>query len=860
MKISILAAVFSSLLFMYPNEGYAKFPWKKKKAKSEQVKKKTPYEKLFSGKKHETAKGLITLHKIEDRIYFELPLNLLDKDMLLGSTISETTDNRFGSVGEKPYAPLHIVFTKSDSLVSLREVSDDYISEDENLRQRISESTQPAILKNFNIKAYSPDSTAVVFDMTDFLLANRDNMNPFSPFSPIMAAYTVSKEFRKEDSSITSIKSFEDNLSIRSSLTYNVTVSKLGVTYIKQMPFTAVLTRSIILLPEKPMRPRYADPRINIFYTPKVEFSNESQRIENVYYALRWRLEPVNEELYQKGELVDPRKPIVFYIDNAFPEFWKKYIRRGILRWNTAFEKIGFKNAVRTEDFPLDDPEFDPDNIKYSCVRYSPSFIANAMGPSWSDPRTGEILNASVYLYHNLVGLVRNWRFVQTAQADAGVRQKVLPADILGDCISYVIAHEVGHTFAFMHNMAASSAIPVDSLRSASFTNKYGTTYSIMDYARNNYVAQPGDKEKGVRLTPPELGIYDYFSVKWLYSPIASAKSSKDEIPVLRQWISEKLTNPAYRYGRQQIQSRIDPSSFEEDLGDDPVKASSYGVQNLKYILPRLNEWVKDDDPEGEFQQEIYNEIIGQYIRYVNNVLFNIGGIYVNEHYEGDPLSSYVPVPKERQRESLKFLWEQARDCSWIDEASLQKVLPLHSNLSSVVENLIFEFILKRFPSVAICGDKMEKDPYTQVDYMNDLYHYLFVVPGKKDTLSASERNMQLKFVSYLVNGIKTVKKGSAVGGVSGRMLADEKIPLPEGIVAPTYLYDTACNHFNDPKEVMGFEPTASVTIPVEPMEHHCYSMLRTIERIAKSRTLSGNNELRTHYRLIVYKIFQSLK
>ena len=284
MKIRLLTLVGLSLLVMFSNEGHAKFPWKKKKAKSEQVKKATPYEKLFRGKKCETVKGMITLHKMDDRVYFELPLNLLEKDMLLGSTISETTDNRFGSVGEKPYAPLHITFIKTDSLISLCEVSDDYMSHDSNLQQRISESTRPAILKNFNIKAYSPDSTAVVFDMTDFLLANRDNMNPFSPFSPIMAAYTVSKEFRKEDSSIMSIKSFDDNLSIRSSLTYNVTVSSMGVTYIKQMPFTAVLTRSIILLPEKPMRPRYADSRINIFYTPKVKFSNESQRVENVYY------------------------------------------------------------------------------------------------------------------------------------------------------------------------------------------------------------------------------------------------------------------------------------------------------------------------------------------------------------------------------------------------------------------------------------------------------------------------------------------------------------------------------------------------------------------------------------------------
>ena len=288
------------------------------------------------------------------------------------------------------------------------------------------------------------------------------------------------------------------------------------------------------------------------------------------------------------------------------------------------------------------------------------------------------------------------------------------------------------------------------------------------------------------------------------------------------------------------------------------MKASSYGVMNLKYILSQMNEWIKDD-VEGDFRKEIYNEIIGQYIRYINNVLFNIGGIYVNEHYEGDPFPSYVPVTKEKQRESLKFLWEQALDCSWIDEPALQKILPLHSNLSSVIENLIIDYVLKRFPSVAICGDKMEQNPYTQLDYMDDLYYYMFMVPDKKNVLSASEKNMQLKFVSYLMNGIKTVKKGSAAGA-SGRMLTDERIPLPEGIVAPTYLYDGPLNHFNDPKEVMGFEDTVSVTIPVESMEHHYYSMLRKIERLAKNRMSAGSDENRTHYRLLVYKISQSLK
>ena len=835
----------------------------KKKASTEATtkkeKKETKYDKLFKDKKVTTAKGFITLHKLDNKIYFELPIKVMNRDILLGSTIVETTDNQFGCVGEKSGDPFLIRFVQRDSTITLRRVQAGQFSEDREIKKRLVSSTMPAIAETFEIKAYNNDSTAVVFDMTDYLLSDKKNLSPFSPYSMMeMMGADISKDFEKESSFIQGVKGFEDNVSIRSLLTYKISVGMKGNYAVKKMPFTAVMNRSFILLPEQPMRPRYADPRIGIFEHSVVEFASEGRGLRTRHIAHRWNLEPSDSAAYLRGELVEPKKPIVFYIDDTFPLSWNKYIHKGVEVWQKAFEKIGFKNAICVKDFPLDDPEFDPDNIKYSCVRYSPSFIANAMGPSWSDPRTGEILNASVYLYHNLVGLVRNWRFVQTAQADTDVRRKQLPTDILGDCISYVVAHEVGHTFAFMHNMAASSSIPVDSLRSASFTNKYGTTYSIMDYARNNYVAQPGDKEKGVRLTPPDLGIYDYFSVKWLYSPIMSAKSSEEEIPILRQWISEKLPDPAYRYGRQQIRTRIDPSSFEEDLGDDPVKASSYGVMNLKYILSQMNEWIKDD-VEGDFRKEIYNEIIGQYIRYINNVLFNIGGIYVNEHYEGDPFPSYVPVTKEKQRESLKFLWEQALDCSWIDEPALQKILPLHSNLSSVIENLIIDYVLKRFPSVAICGDKMEQNPYTQLDYMDDLYYYMFMVPDKKNVLSASEKNMQLKFVSYLMNGIKTVKKGSAAG-TSGRMLTDERIPLPEGIVAPTYLYDGPLNHFNDPKEVMGFEDTVSVTIPVESMEHHYYSMLRKIERLAKNRMSAGSDENRTHYRLLVYKISQSLK
>ena len=563
--------------------------WKKKGKKEEkvEVKKETPYEKFFKGKKCETVKGLIILHKMDNKIYFELPLSLLGKDMLIGSTVTEITNNGFANVGEKPHEPMHVMFTRTDSTINLRQVTCAYMSKDRNLQERIKTSMMPAIIENLAIKAYSPDSTAVVIDTTNFLLSDNEQLNPFSAYAPVTwSGAWIEKEFKRNNSQIAKIKAFDDNVSVQSSLTYSVSLRDKRSYYWYKEPFTAVMTRTFLLLPEEPMRPRLADPRINIFWQGYSEFSNEGNGMKPLYYANRWRLEPKDEAAYRRGELVEPKKPIVFYIDNAFPEMWKPYMKYAVEVWQKAFENIGFKNAIIAKDFPTDDPEFDPDNLKYSCIRYSPSSVANAMGPSWTDPRTGEIINASVYVYHNVIKLVQDWRFLHTAAVDSDVRKVVLDDEIIGDCIRYVVSHEVGHCLALMHNMSASAAIPVDSLRSPSFTQKYGTTYSIMDYARNNYVAQPGDKEKGVRLTPPELGLYDMFSISWLYRPLLDAKTPEDEVPTLSKWISEKSGNLAYRYGKQQFRTRLDPSSVEEDLGDDAMKAGVYGIKNFK--LERL--------------------------------------------------------------------------------------------------------------------------------------------------------------------------------------------------------------------------------------------------------------------------------
>ena len=853
--------------------------WKKKGKKEEkvEVKKETPYEKFFKGKKCETVKGLIILHKMDNKIYFELPLSLLGKDMLIGSTVTEITNNGFANVGEKPHEPMHVMFTRTDSTINLRQVTCAYMSKDRNLQERIKTSMMPAIIENLAIKAYSPDSTAVVIDMTNFLLSDNEQLNPFSAYAPVTwSGAWIEKEFKRNNSQIAKIKAFDDNVSVQSSLTYSVSLRDKRSYYWYKEPFTAVMTRTFLLLPEEPMRPRLADPRINIFWQGYSEFSNEGNGMKPLYYANRWRLEPKDEAAYRRGELVEPKKPIVFYIDNAFPEMWKPYMKYAVEVWQKAFENIGFKNAIIAKDFPTDDPEFDPDNLKYSCIRYSPSSVANAMGPSWTDPRTGEIINASVYVYHNVIKLVQDWRFLHTAAVDSDVRKVVLDDEIIGDCIRYVVSHEVGHCLALMHNMSASAAIPVDSLRSPSFTQKYGTTYSIMDYARNNYVAQPGDKEKGVRLTPPELGLYDMFSISWLYRPLLDAKTPEDEVPTLSKWISEKSGNLAYRYGKQQFRTRLDPSSVEEDLGDDAMKAGVYGIKNLKIILANLNGWVGKDDPDYRFRLNMYNEVIYQYFRYLNNVLMNIGGIYMNERYDGDVLPSYTVVPRKDQRRAVKFLLDQMKDMDWLDAKEMQEGYPLRGNIASYLQDEIFFAMIKQIGNVMICASKsLGEDVYTAEDYMKDIYDYVWAPTQQGKTLTSIEKLMQINLLTTIMDqaGVVSEQKGTPFA------LAGNMIRIPEvmkkqrraayGLISEEFagiysnlerLVPFESEDLLRQAERMGFDSYVGVTAPYIPTGHIYFDVLKKTLSLLKSKVNTGSTDTKQHYKLLIYKIEKALK
>lgn len=750
------------------------FKAKSKKEQNDTIKKVNEYEKLF-GKEHLSAKGMMTLHIVSGKVYFELPLNLLNREMLIGSTVSKISDNTHAVVGSKPTSPLHVKFTKNETHVQLCEVNVGYITNNSLTDRSLENSRIPSILENKKILAYSPDSSAVVIDMTSFFVGDNKRMSPFDDVS-LIGRVVRRETFVAANSYPTNVKAFEDNVSITSVLSYTYTLSTpRGGTLVADAPFTAEMTRSIVLLEDVPSyRPRMADYRIGVFNTSRSKLGTDASSTNSIYFANRWDIQPKDTAAYRRGELVEPTKPIVFYMDDTFPEQWKPYIKEGITQWNEVFEGIGFKNVIRVKDFPKDDKTFDPDNIKYSCVRYAPSNFQNAMGPSWVDPRTGEIFTASVYVYHDVVKLIRRWLFVQTSQADPDVRTANIPEPILGDALRYVISHEIGHCLGFMHNMSASYAIPVDSLRSAEYTSKHGTTMSIMDYARFNYVAQPGDKEKGVKLTPPRFGEYDRYLVNWTYRPVFDVKTPEEEAKITAQWITDSLAkSPIYQYGKQQFLEVLDPRSQSEDLGNDAIKATEYGIKNLKYITKNLDTWIDKQDDSYEFRQELFSGIIEQLITYIMHVTNNIGGYQSNEVKSSDSISRYEPLSTSYQRKALQYLISLYDDLDWLDNAPVLSKVSISGSPKKLIQTYL-QRIIFNLPIRISTYELMTPDSYQSSEASETIFDFVWKGKGASANLSDAYMSLQNFYINNMIEIVKFNGRHS-----SGVAIAD---PITESI------------------------------------------------------------------------------
>ncbi|MFN3772955.1 MAG: zinc-dependent metalloprotease [Cloacibacterium normanense] len=730
------------------------------KPKDKKPEKIQPFEKVITNKAV-SDEGIITVHKVEDKYYFEIPDKALKKEFLVVTRLTKAgAEMRMGTVGYAgdQISQNVISFEKGpNDKVFLRSISYvDYAKDSTSaMYKTVMRNNVNSIEQAFDIKAFGKEKNSTVIDVTDFINADNDVVSFDTRFKK---GFRVGA-FQKDKSFVNFVKSFPTNIEINTTKTYNRSAGEASPIPGAPKPevsgnYTVEVNSSIILLPENKMQARYFDPRVGYFTVGYTDFDENPQGVERVSLVKRWRLEPKAKDLekYKRGELVEPEKPIVFYIDPLTPKKWIPYLIQGVNDWQKAFEKAGFKNAIYAKvPNAKEDPEWSLEDARFSAIVYKPSDVPNASGPSIADPRTGEILESHINWYHNVMKLLNDWYFVQASPNDPRARKVDFDDELMGQLIRFVSSHEVGHTLGLRHNFGSSSTVPVENLRNKAWLKANGHTPSIMDYARFNYVAQPEDNVGEAGLMP-RIGDYDDWAIEWGYRRFYNYNSPEKEKAHLNKWVMEKLQNPRLWFGTET--NPYDPRSQSEQVGDNPMLAGKYGVKNLQRIMENIEAWSTKPNEDYSSLNNRFTQVSGQFARYLGHVSKYIGGVKETPKMVEQKGAIYELVSKSEQKEALKFLSENVFTTpNWLLKTSV--LTKIDKSPIEVVENLQ-KTVLNRVLSEGVLnklyeGESLDANAYAVYDYLQDIKNSVFSELKSSSKIDIYRRNLQKNFVETLI-------------------------------------------------------------------------------------------------------------
>ena len=825
-----------------------------KKEKKEEDK----YTKFFKDKKVETARGkFVTLHKIDGNVYLELPTKYLGKELMMGAKVTSTTDPDYLAVGSMNSAPIVFRFEKQDSVIVMKAPNSIVYRRDASpeLQKALELNYRDQSVESFTPEVYKADSSAVVLKINSLVTES----SPFFEIVPSQQGpFKITSSRNSSLTFVRGLKAFDSNASVRVEMNFSVNASLMGVlTVAKDMPLTAEVTYTILPVEASNAIPRFADARVGYQTTRKVSFPDYLDQSEPVYLAHRWQLVPKDKKAYAKGQLTEPEKKIVFYLDSAFPASWQRPIREGVLRWNKAFEAAGFRNAIEVRDFPKNDKQFDPDNLEYSCIRYIPNSQETIAASNWTDPRTGEIFSGNLTIYNNVEALMHKQRFIGTAAVDPQVRSSRLPQALFEESLSQLVTQEMGSVLGLLHNYAASASYTTDQLRSAKFTKESGLTPSILDGVTYNYLAQPSDK--GVRLINDQLGVYDLFAIDWGYRYFDLKGDPAAEAKELLSRVDKRAREPYLRYAPEQRYA-VDPTVRTEDLGNDPIKTAELTMKNLAFIQSNLSKWITND-PDSRKKKSLYLAIVQGYYLQLKNAMSLVGGVVCQESRLSTSLPRYQVVPKAKQREAFQWLLRQAKDFQGKADRNFER----KGFIDVSYYDQLLEFLVKDIydlRSRIIIASQVDSKTYSLGEYFDDLYQATFASTIAGKSPNHMERLMQIAFIDKSVAG--TVNPRNATPGmpysfagapasVGGKLIS----------LASTTDYSDALK--SGRVNYGGGDPSASIypmaNVPaLDTSEQYMYAALLKVRPLLEQRAASTTDRtLKAHYQTLAFKVAKLL-